>query len=316
MKSLTNFLDELREECKIDFKIVSDNNEIIFNSLENIENSIKIDISLGKTQAYIIIDEKFKSNIDLLIYIINSKLEEFVDTRDKIMHKLVHNEEVSTKLVEDNLPFVFDGATSFVIYSNSRQTEAMNIIKQLYNKEEVAIIIQGEYIILSGIFENPMEHARSIIDAIFSNMFSKCYISFYSTSNSIESFKSNINRAKESLEIGLLFDFKGEIFLYDKILFGKIVNNISKSVQSELVVKFKDSFSEFDSELILTIEEFFNCGLSISDAAKVLYVHRNTLIYRLDKILRETGYDLRNFKDAVIFQISFLLWKKYRGNIV
>jgi len=316
MKSLTNFLDELRENCKIDFMIILENNDIMFDSIGKIENSFKIDISLGKTQAYIIIDEKFRANANLLGYIINSKLEEYAETRDKIMYKLLHNKEVSTKLIEDNLPFIFNEATSFVIYLNSKQAEAMNIVKQLYNREEVAIVIQGEYIILSGIFENPMEHAQSIIDAIFSNMFSKCYISFYSTSNSIESFKDNIKRAKESIEIGLLFDVKGEIFLYDEMLFGKVVNTISKDIQNELVVKFKDSFNAFDSELILTIEEFFNCGLSISDTAKVLYVHRNTLIYRLDKILRETGYDLRNFKNAIIFLVSFLLWKKYRGNIV
>ncbi len=316
MEGLTNFLDELRDESKIDFMIVSDNDEVVFNSIENIENPIKIDISLGRTQAYIIIDKKFQINANLLKFIINSKLEDYAKTREKIMNQLFSNEEIPIKLIEEYLPFIFNEATSFVIYLSSRQAEALSIVKQLYNKEEVVIITQGGYIILSGIFESPMEHAQSIIDAIFSNMFSKCYISFYGKSNSVENFKENVEKSKESIKIGLLFGVKGEIFLYDEVLFGKIVNNIDKNVQCELVVRFKDSFNSFDSELILTIEEFFNCGLSISDAAKVLYVHRNTLIYRLDKIYRETGYDLRSFKDANIFLISFLLWKKYRGNII
>lgn len=316
MESLTNFLGELRENCKIDFKIVSDNNKIIFNSIDDIENPIKIDISLGKAQAYIILDKKFQGNINLLKFIVNSKLKDYDQIKEDVINQLLHNEDVPIKFVEEHLSFIFNGATSFVIFSNSKQTEVLNIIKQLYNEEEVVIAIQGEYIILSGIFENPMEHAQSILDAIFSNVFSKCYISFFNTSNSIESFKLNIERAKEAIRIGLEFGIKGEIFLYNDVLFGKIIDSIDKNLQNELIIKLKDSFNSFDNELILTIEEFFNCGLNISDAAKVLYVHRNTLIYRLNKICTETELDIRIFKDAVIFLISFMLWKKNRGNII
>jgi len=68
--------------------------------------------------------------------------------------------------------------------------------------------------------------------------------------------------------------------------------------------------NDFDSEMINTIEEFVNCGLNISNAAKKLYVHRNTLIYRLDKIYKETNFDIRNFKDATVFAIAFLIWKE------
>lgn len=68
----------------------------------------------------------------------------------------------------------------------------------------------------------------------------------------------------------------------------------------------------FDNEIVNTIEQFFNNDLNISETAKNLYVHRNTLIYRLDKISRETGYDIRNFKEAALFLITFLIWKESR----
>ena len=66
----------------------------------------------------------------------------------------------------------------------------------------------------------------------------------------------------------------------------------------------------FDNEMIRTIEVFFRCGLNLSDAAKELYIHRNTLIYRLDKIEKYTAYDIRNFNNAVLFKVVFFIWKE------
>ncbi len=65
-----------------------------------------------------------------------------------------------------------------------------------------------------------------------------------------------------------------------------------------------------DNEMIRTIEVFFKCGLNLSEAAKELYIHRNTLIYRLDKIQKITSYDIREFNNAMIFKIIFLYNKK------
>ncbi len=70
---------------------------------------------------------------------------------------------------------------------------------------------------------------------------------------------------------------------------------------------FTEEFFNFlDDEIISTIDIFFQCNLNITDASQKLYIHRNTLIYRLDKILRITGYDIRKFNDAMIFKIAWL----------
>lgn len=93
----------------------------------------------------------------------------------------------------------------------------------------------------------------------------------------------------------------------------KYITNIDSSVKQELMDKFKTKFDVFDNELIETIQQFINCGLNISDTSRNLYIHRNTLIYRLDKIKKETGFDIRKFTDATVFIISFFIWKgKYK----
>nr|WP_243187433.1 helix-turn-helix domain-containing protein [Clostridium celatum] len=60
--------------------------------------------------------------------------------------------------------------------------------------------------------------------------------------------------------------------------------------------------------MIKTIDVFFKCGLNLSDAAKELYIHRNTLIYRLDKIQRYISYDIRDFNNAILVKILFFIW--------
>ena len=80
--------------------------------------------------------------------------------------------------------------------------------------------------------------------------------------------------------------------------------------KGKIVDDFNDGFSKLDEDMIKTIEIFFKLDLNLSEASKELYVHRNTLIYRLDKIQKYTTYDIRKFNDAVLFKIAFFLWKQ------
>ena len=79
--------------------------------------------------------------------------------------------------------------------------------------------------------------------------------------------------------------------------------DVRQNYKSEMSIDFKD----LDSDTINTIRVFLNCNLHIAETARRLYIHRNTLIYRLDKIYKLTGLDLRNFKDAIKMQIQLIL---------
>ena len=63
----------------------------------------------------------------------------------------------------------------------------------------------------------------------------------------------------------------------------------------------------FNEEMVQTIDKFFECHLNVSEAARQLYIHRNTLVYRLDKVQRATGLDLRAFDDAITFKLLRML---------
>jgi Regulator of polyketide synthase expression len=198
----------------------------------------------------------------------------------------------------------------FLVTVDGSKYEALNIIRQLYSEGEVLSLVYGDNIIVLGVFEEINEHARSIRESIVSDLYCKCSVGYGNKILNIRDLKKAFEEAKGCFILGKNFGIKEEIFFYDKMLFEKIVFNISPDVKLELLTKFKEKFNLFDSELINTIEEFINCGLNISDAARRLYVHRNTLIYRLDKITKETGFDIRNFKEATVFIIAFLVWKE------
>ena len=78
-------------------------------------------------------------------------------------------------------------------------------------------------------------------------------------------------------------------------------------MKNDIYISFEKGIAKLDNEMIRTMEVFFKCGLNLSEASKELYIHRNTLIYRLDKIQKYTNYDIREFNDAVLFNIIFFI---------
>jgi carbohydrate diacid regulator len=69
------------------------------------------------------------------------------------------------------------------------------------------------------------------------------------------------------------------------------------------------NIEEFDDETLVTVNKFFENNLNVSETSRQLYIHRNTLVYRLDKLQKMTGLDLRNFDDAIIFKITLMVSK-------
>jgi len=126
----------------------------------------------------------------------------------------------------------------------------------------------------------------------------------------LESRLDNIIFKKNSSIINLLDEKRDLIFENSRLSVEELIDSIAEKRKDERVNDFNFALSKLDNEMIRTIEVFFKCGLNLSEAAKELYIHRNTLIYRLDKIQKITSYDIREFNNAMIFKIIFLYNKK------
>jgi sugar diacid utilization regulator len=312
MYNFTEFLKDLSHSSNIPFNLVTEDGTVLYISDLDIENShiTNLAIMLGQVKGIISLEKKYENCTALLKYIIENKYTEHFSTKEQAVIDILENRDVSLGDINLNLPFLENGCYIILISVDESKYEALNIIKQIYDNEPIVSLIYNDSIIVLGDFDEIDEHTKSIKESISSNLYCECYVSYGDKIYDAPGIKKAYNDATLCIEFGRKFYKKDNIFNCNELLFEKIVYNVDSKVKQEMLHMFKDKFDALDNEMIFTIEQFVGCGLNISDAAKKLYVHRNTLIYRLDKIKKETTFDIRNFKEASVFLIAFLMWKE------
>lgn len=134
-------------------------------------------------------------------------------------------------------------------------------------------------------------------------------ISFGSVVQELREVSSSYKEARMALEVGRIFYEKREIIPYGTLGIGRLIYQLPVSL-CELFTKeiFGDTKPEdLDEEMLMTIHKFFECSLNVSETARQLFIHRNTLVYRLDKLHKMTGLDIRVFEDAITFKIGLMV---------
>lgn len=312
MYNFTEFLRDLSHSSNIPFNVVTQDGTTLYNSDLDIESShiTNFTIMLGSVKGIISLEKQYENCTSLLKYTIENNYTQNFLTKEQSVIDILSDREISVDNINANLPFLKNGCYMLLISVDGSPQESLNVVKQIYDNEPVVSLIYNDNIIVIGDFAEIEEHAESIKESISSDLYCKCYVSYADRAFDTNGIKKAYVDAKQCMELGKKFDIKDNIFSYNKMLFEKIVFNVDRKIKQELLCMLKEKFDAFDSEMIVTIEQFVNCGLNISDAARKLYVHRNTLIYRLDKIKKETNFDIRNFKDASVFLIAFLIWKE------
>lgn len=146
---------------------------------------------------------------------------------------------------------------------------------------------------------------QSIYDAIFSELLYEPDIGVGTIAENLSYLHESYEKANLLIELGKNFCQNRKIYYYNDLLLPLLINNVKISKLKDLLGFTNCNIEEIviDNELLLTATNFLDNNLNISDTARKLYVHRNTLIYRLNKIQNITGLDLRSFKDAVNFNI-------------
>lgn len=158
--------------------------------------------------------------------------------------------------------------------------------------------------------------AKSIVETVNSELMLQIYVGMGTPTDSIHDIARSYSEAQIALEIGRVFEGDKYILSYDTLGIGRLIYQLpSKLCELFLDEIFKkESINVLDEETLQTIYKFFENNLNVSETSRQLFVHRNTLVYRLDKIERLTGLDLRNFDDAVIFKVAILVNKYLHAN--
>lgn len=314
MCNFKEYLQQLNTASGMNFTLISEDDNIWFDSLQGMKKEayLEIPVVLGNQKGKLKIQKEFEVCTSLLKYSIESRYKEIFSKREQFIIDILEGKGVGTQAVLGAVPFLSHRCSLFLISLDKNKQEALGLIKECYDNEDVLTMMYKEYILVIGKLDEPLDHAESMKEAIVSNLYCKCLLSYSTFHGGEEDLRISFKDALTCIALSKKYGLTNSVYDVDSLLFEKIVYNINDYLKEELYEKFKKKFHKFDSEVVLTVEEFINCGLNISEAAKKLYIHRNTLIYRLDKIQKDTGYDIRNFKQATIFIMAFLVWKEKR----
>lgn len=197
-----------------------------------------------------------------------------------------------------------------------------HVLQNMFPEQDFVIGIDNLNVVLikslsSGYSrESLTKIAKSIVETVNSEMMVPVYVGMGTPTESINDIARSYSEAQLALEIGRVFEGDKYILSYDALGIGRLIYQLpSKLCELFLDEIFKkESINVLDEETIQTIYKFFENNLNVSETSRQLFVHRNTLVYRLDKIERLTGLDLRNFDDAVIFKVAILVNKYLNAN--
>jgi len=154
--------------------------------------------------------------------------------------------------------------------------------------------------------------AYAMVDMLNTEIMQNARVSYSSIIKNIKETADAYNEARIALEVGKIFRTEEQVVSYKEIGIEKLIYQMPLNRCKEYLDEvFGGEVPEvFDNETAVTVEKMFENNLNISEAARQLFIHRNTLVYRVDKIKKNTGFDLREFEDAMMFRVVMMM-KKY-----
>ena len=154
--------------------------------------------------------------------------------------------------------------------------------------------------------------ATNIADTLSSEFYTKVSIGISTVVDNIKDLSRAYKEAQVAIEVGKVFETEKNIINYENLGIGRLIYQLPTPLcEMFLQEVFKDgSVESLDRETLMTIQCFFENSLNVSETSRKLFVHRNTLVYRLEKIRRLTGLDLREFEHAITFKVALMV-KKY-----
>ena len=154
--------------------------------------------------------------------------------------------------------------------------------------------------------------ARSIVDTMQSEFYLKVVVGVGTVVSSLKDLARSYKEAQVAIEVGKVFDTEKSVVNYENLGIGRLIYQLPNTLcEMFLNEVFKmGALESLDRETLLTIQSFFENNLNVSETSRKLFVHRNTLVYRLEKIRKITGLDLREFDHAITFKVALMV-KKY-----
>lgn len=158
-------------------------------------------------------------------------------------------------------------------------------------------------------YENLEATAHMLVDMLGAEAMTQAWVAYSNVANGLRDLANAYKEARMALEIGKIFYSERNVFGYRKLGIGRLIYQLPEEVCEMFIEEIFDgeSLDAIDGETLNIIRTFFENNLNLSETSRQLYVHRNTLVYRFEKIQKRFGLDLRSFEDALTFKIAMLV---------
>ncbi len=259
-------------------------------------------ISLGQIKA--LYDEKYDKSSFIKNIILDNILPSDIYVKSKELHVPAEQERVA-------LLIKFHGKGDIV---------PIDVIQNMFpdrNRDFVISVGENDVVLIHEI-HTPQEKAqvsklaKSIVDTVQSEFYLKVIVGLGTVVTGLKDLARSYKEAQVAIEVGKVFDTEKSVVNYESLGIGRLIYQLPTTLCDMFLneVFKKGALETLDQETLLTIQCFFENNLNVSETSRKLFVHRNTLVYRLEKIRKITGLDLREFEHAITFKVALMV-KKY-----
>ncbi len=259
-------------------------------------------IAVSQLQNLIIAyKEKFDKNSFFQNLLLDNMLLVDIYNRAKKLH------------IEDSVPrAVFLIETG--IGKNSTASELLNGLFSSQTGDYVSTVDENNVILIKAVksgddYEALEQVANTIVDMMSMEALMNVKVAYGTIVNELKEVSKSYKEAKMALDVGKIFYAEKKVTAYNKLGIGRLIYQLPVNLCRIFIDEIFGSnvLDELDDEILSTINKFFENNLNVSEASRQLFVHRNTLVYRIEKLAKSTGLDIRIFDDALTFKIALMV---------
>ena len=196
-------------------------------------------------------------------------------------------------------------------------TSALEIVRNVFStksRDFVTAVDEKDVIIVKELSDDDEigdieSAATDIIGAFGIDDKTRVRVAYGTVITEIKDVSRSYKEAKMALDVGKIFFSERDVIAYSQLGIGRIIYQLPLPLCKMFIKEIFQGKSpdQFDEETLAPIDKFFENSLNVSETSRQLYIHRNTLVYRLDKLQKVTGLDLRIFEDAITFKIAMMV---------
>lgn len=202
---------------------------------------------------------------------------------------------------------------------NEKDANALETVRSLFSgktKDFITAVDEKNIILVKEVkqtesYEDLNKTAKVILDMLNTEAMTKVHVAYGTIVNEIKDVSRSYKEAKMALDVGKIFYSGRNVVAYNNLGIGRLIYQLPMPLCKMFIKEIFEGKSpdDFDEETLTTINKFFENSLNVSETSRQLYIHRNTLVYRLDKLQKSTNLDLRVFEDAITFKIALMVVK-------